>query len=308
VTAAVYGLVAAGFAAAVAGTAARVWWYARHPTHLRWELYPVPHEAPDRARYGGSYFETPEWWQAPRLRNTRGEFLFMAREIAFLHALHASNRRLWYRSFPFHLGLYLVAACGFALLAAAALEATTGAPGSPGWDAIQRACAALGWAGVALTMVGAAALLVYRLTDRRMQAATTPGDLLNLALFVAAPGLLAAGAALAPAGAPDLLALTTGLLRWDTSLAVPGLLGAGLVACAALAAYIPMTHMSHYVGKWFTYHAVRWDDTPLADRRRVMAAIAAQLSWRPTWSADHMGADGKRSWADVASSNPAREP
>ncbi len=168
--------------------------------------------------------------------------------------------------------------------------------------------ATAGWAGIALTAAGAAALLLYRLTDRRMRAATTPGDLFHLALFVAVPGLLAAGAWLAPDGAPDLLAVATGLLAWDTSLRVSGLLGAGLVACAALAAYIPLTHMAHYVGKWFTYHAVRWDDAPAADRTRVMAAIAAQLAWRPTWSAAHMGADGKRSWAEVASSNPAREP
>ena len=34
---------------------------------------------------------------------------------------------------------------------------------------------------------------------------------------------------------------------------------------ALLAAYIPFTHMSHFVGKYFTYHAVRWDDA--ANRR-----------------------------------------
>ncbi|HSW29866.1 MAG TPA: hypothetical protein VLH75_10330 [Longimicrobiales bacterium] len=103
-TAAVYGLVAAGLLATVAGTAARAWWHARHPTHLRWELYPVPHGAPERARYGGSCFGTSEWWRVARHRNALGELLFMAREIAFLHTLHASNRRLWYRSFPFHAG------------------------------------------------------------------------------------------------------------------------------------------------------------------------------------------------------------
>jgi nitrate reductase gamma subunit len=308
VTAAVYALLAAGVVAAVAGSAARAWWYARHPTHLRWELYPVPHEAPARARYGGSYFETSEWWRFARHRNTLGELLFMAREIVFLHALHASNRRLWYRSFPFHAGLYLVVAGGFALLAAALATAFTGAPAGPMWPALQRVCAALGWAGVALTMVGAAALLAYRLTDRTMKQATTPGDLFNLALFIVVPGLLAAGAWLRPAGSPDLLAAVTGLLTWDTSLPIPGLLGAGIVACAALAAYIPMTHMSHFIGKYFTYHSVRWDDAPLADRSRVMAAIATQLTWRPTWSASHMGADGKRTWAEVASTNPACEP
>ena len=31
--------------------------YLKKPQHLRWELYPVPHEAPERAKYGGSYLE-----------------------------------------------------------------------------------------------------------------------------------------------------------------------------------------------------------------------------------------------------------
>ena len=307
-TVAVYVVLAAGLLGALAGSAARTWWYARHPTHLRWELYPVPHEARERARYGGSYFETPEWWSVPRERNTLGEVLFMAREILFLHALFVSHRRLWYRSFPFHIGLYLVVAGAVALLGATALDATAGVPPGAAWASLQRACVFLGWAGVALTLAGAAALLHYRLTDRRMKVATTPGDLFNLALFVVAFGLLAAGAWLRPEGSPDLLAVVTGLLARDTSLEVPGLLAAGIVACAALVAYIPLTHMSHYVGKWFTYHAVRWDDAPLADRSRLMVAISAQLAWRPTWSATHMQSDGRRTWADVASSNPGREP
>lgn len=315
-TAGVYLALAAGLLAFAGGSAVRAWRYARHPVHLRWELYPVPHEAPARARYGGSYFETPEWWNAERERNVLGELLFMAREILLLHALWTSNRRLWYRSFPFHLGLYLAAAGGVALLGGAVLGAGAGSPGGAAGGvarsglvaALQPALASLGWLGVALAVAGAAALLHHRLTDRRMRGATTPGDLFNLALFVVAGALLGAGALLRPDGAPDLLAVVTGTLSWDTSLEIPGLLGAGIVACAALAAYIPLTHMAHYVGKWFTYHAVRWDDAPLADRSSVMAAIAAQLAWRPTWSAAHIGADGKRSWADVASSNPAREP
>jgi hypothetical protein len=31
--------------------------YARMPLHLRWELYPVPHEEAARVEHGGSYFD-----------------------------------------------------------------------------------------------------------------------------------------------------------------------------------------------------------------------------------------------------------
>ena len=36
----------------------RIW---RMPMHLRWELYPVAHESPDKAKYGGSMLEELNW-------------------------------------------------------------------------------------------------------------------------------------------------------------------------------------------------------------------------------------------------------
>ena len=282
-TAAVYTLLAVGALVALAGCAARAWWYARFPAHLRWELYPVPQGVVARA------------W-------------FTAREILLLHALHESNRRLWYRSFPFHAGLYLMVAGGCALFATAVATVAVGVPAHPAWPALQGVCSALGWTGVALAVGGAVALLLHRLTDAGTRPATTPADLFNLVFFVCALGLLAAGTWLRPAGSPDLLAAVAGALTWDTSLPIPGLLGAGIVACAALVAYVPMTHMAHFIGKYFAYHAVRWDDHLLADHSKLAAAVATQLAYRPTWSASHLGADGQRTWADVASSNPTRPP
>jgi len=60
VTTAVYATIAVFLITACAVSVARARWYARHPLHLRWERYPVPHEAAERARYGGSYVETAE--------------------------------------------------------------------------------------------------------------------------------------------------------------------------------------------------------------------------------------------------------
>jgi len=71
-----------------------------------------------------------------------------------------------------------------------------------------------------------------------------------------------------------------------------------------LTAYIPLTHMSHFVAKYFTYHSVRWDDAPLRDNRRIAAAFAEYLTYRPTWSAPHMKAGGATTWAEVAATNP----
>ena len=44
----------------------RIAFWIRLPKHLRWELYPLPHEPPDKARYGGSFMEDTDWWTRPR--------------------------------------------------------------------------------------------------------------------------------------------------------------------------------------------------------------------------------------------------
>ena len=84
--------------------------WSRMPMHLRWELYPVAHEGA-KASYGGSYLEESEWWKRPRHFSLAGELGAMVPEILFLVALKEHNPKLWTRSFPFHFGLYLVAAC-----------------------------------------------------------------------------------------------------------------------------------------------------------------------------------------------------
>jgi nitrate reductase gamma subunit len=295
-------LSAAVFAAATVVRAVR---YARAPLHLRWEIYPVPHEPAERAAHGGSYFEQSAWWSKPARTNHRGTVKAFLSEALFLKALREFNAPLWRRSYPFHAGLYLLIATA-ALVLAAALG-TLAAPASMAGPAglVLRACyRATGIAGLFLTPVGAGALLHRRLTDPDLRAATVPGDIFNLAAFVVALGMLGAGYALRPAGAPGLLTLVIGLLHWDTRVAVPGLLATGLLLSALLAAYIPFTHMSHFVGKYFTYHAVRWDDAVARPGGAIEKRMAAYLAYRPTWAAPHVAADGSRTWADIAAGRP----
>ena len=307
-TVVLYSMIAAAALVFAAASAWRAVWYARHPMHLRWELYPVPHEEPARAAHGGSYFESGEWWRKSRQVNRVGEWAFMAREIALLHALHQHNRPLWYRSFPFHFGLYLLIGAIAGVIVDAAALAMTGAavPGAVG-TLLRAAYVAAGAAGLALAVGGAIALFAYRRTSAALRSSTTPGDLFNLLFFVAALGLVAAGAITAPAGSPRLAEIAAGALTWNLSLDVPGLLAAGLILTAMLVAYIPLTHMSHFIGKYFTYHAVRWDDRPLAGNQRIAAALAESLTYRSRWSAGHVAAGKTATWAEVVAADPSKE-
>jgi hypothetical protein len=66
-----------------------------------------------------------------------------------------------------------------------------------------------------------------------------------------------------------------------------------------------MTHMAHFIAKWFTYHAVRWDDRPNVPGGKLEHRIAACLAMRPTWAAPHIAADGTKTWGQLAAANPA---
>ena len=304
-TALIYVVLVLSVVVFVAATVARAVMYARMPLHLRWELYPVPHEAPDRAAHGGSYFEQGDWWTHKERRNLAGELGAMVPEMLFLKALREFNLALWYRSFPFHFGLYLLIATVVLVLGAAVAiltvpAAMAGALGS----VLSVAYRVTGVAGVTLALVGAVGLLHRRLTDETLRTYNTAGDIFNLSWFLVAFGVLAAGYALRPAGAPSTPALIAGLLTWDTTLEIPGLFAAGLLLSAVLAAYIPFTHMSHFVGKYFTYHAVRWDDAVNRRGGAIEHTLAEYLTYRPTWAAPHVKADGTKTWADVVTTNP----
>jgi nitrate reductase gamma subunit len=301
----VYLALGAGTAVFAVATAARAWMYARAPIHLRWELYPVPHEDPEKVKHGGSYFEDKDWWTRKRHYNLAGELRVMVPEMLFLKALREFNRKLWYRSFPFHFGLFILAGtCGLVFVAAVAGLAAPALMAGPLGTILQWVYTVSGVAGMALAMVGAVGLLHRRLTDADLKTYTTAGDVFNLLFFLVAFGVLTAGILLRSPGDPSVVALVQGLLTFDRTLQVPGLLAAGIVLCALLAAYIPLTHMSHFVGKYFTYHDVRWNDQVNLRGSAIEAKLTEYLTYRPNWSAAHVGADGKRTWADIATTNP----
>jgi nitrate reductase gamma subunit len=302
-----YGVIYSSLVVFLSACAIRAARYARAPVHLRWELYPVPHEEPDRVKHGGSYFEASDWWTKSVRFNLWGELKFMIPEMLFLKGLWEFNRKMWSRSFPFHFGLYLliVATVTLFLRAAAGLI-------SPGLDmglvgqSLHFFCTWTGLAGAGLALWGASGLLLRRLTDEGLKTYTTRGDILNLLFFIVTLGLLIAAYAFRGAGAPSPFDLARGILTFQTGLAVPALQMAALLSGAMLLAYIPLTHMSHFIAKWFTYHSVRWDDAPSGKREALRVRFAEYLTYRPTWSAPHMGADGLKTWADVVVADPTK--
>jgi len=303
----IYLLIYAGILLFVLGTLGRVVQYARAPYHLRWELYPVPHEDADRVAHGGSYFETVDWWTKPTHFNLWGEVKAMVPEMLFLKGLWEFNRSLWFCSFPFHFGLYLLTGTIGLLVAQEGLGILLPGLVVGGVGVVLTTLHVItGWLGAGLVIVGGTALLLRRLTDKQLRPYTTPGDIFNLLFFIFTFAMLAAAYWTSGGAFPGVAAFTHGLLTFDAQVRLPGLLVAGLASGAVLAAYIPFTHMSHFVAKYFTYHSVRWDDTASARSPKLQQRLAVYLTFRPTWAASHIGGDGVKTWADIAAGNPTQ--
>lgn len=292
----------------------RVFKYVSLPPHLRWELYPVKHEAGKKADYGGSYLEESDWWEKKRESSLYNEMKFMIPEILFVKGLYEENRKLWYVSFPFHFGLYLLLGT-FGLLVLSAVLMLFGLTIGSGSGfigaAIYYVTILLGFGGLLLGTIGSLGLLYRRLTDNDLKAYTSFIDYLNLFMFVVFfvvalltwlfidPHFEAARAFIY-----SLFTLGSYPAGYNGSASVLG--SVTVVLAAFLAGYIPLTHMSHMFMKYFMYHDIRWGDEPNIKGSKLETKVIKNLGFKPTWSAPHIKADGSSTWTDIALTNPAK--
>ncbi len=109
--------------------------------------------------HGGSYFEEVDWWTKKPHFNLLGELKFMVPEMLFLKGLYEFNRKLWYRSFPFHFGLYLlIGALGLLGARRRAIHPYPSLMAGPLGTAGYLLYKLMGMAGLALAVLGALGL------------------------------------------------------------------------------------------------------------------------------------------------------
>jgi len=272
---------------------------ARLPMHLRWELYPVAHEK-GRAHYGGSYLEELDWWTKERKTSVVGEMKVMLPEILLLAGVRHKNKSMWARTFPFHLGLYLLIGATVLMLANGIVMA---AGGSAPW--LGTIAMVLGYAGAGLALLGALALLARRFFNIEYREFTVPGDYMNLLFFVVAIGIALIGQVATDADFTRMQGFFAGLVTlgsYEPAVGISGIQAVGVVLLSLLMAYIPATHMAHFFTKWFMYHDIRWSDEPLKRGGKIEAQVNESVKLKPTWAAPHIGADGKKNWVDIATS------
>jgi nitrate reductase gamma subunit len=275
---------------------------ARLPVHLRWELAPVPHEK-GKGKYGGSYLEEPEWWSKPREKDWIAEITYMVKEIAFLKALFEHNRRLWWFSFPFHAGLYLLSAMAGLLL----ISGLAGLAGLTTPGVLMTLIRVLAATGYLLGGIGALGVLLSRFFQPQLRSIATPLTYLNLFILLAF-FLTGIWAVFALPDFVDGLTLFLGaLFSANLEVQLPTILTAHLFLAGLFLAYLPFTPMMHFVAKYFTYHEIRWNDEPLVAGSKTDREIQELLQQKVTWAAPHLRGEGKKTWVDIATETAKKE-
>ncbi len=275
------------------------------PMHVRWELYPIPHEGKE---WGGSFFEEVDYWKKTRHKDHLAQYRFMIPEILFIRALYEDNKPLWYWSFPLHFGLYLAIGGLFFLGIGAVLNIAGLADAHALAQLVRAVTMILAVVGFILGTIGAIGLFVKRLTDPMLKDFTAGTDLMNLlwlaAIFVT--GLLVWWMDPGFARSRDFL---ISLLTIKASPELTTIHIINLLLFIGFGVYFPFTHMTHMISKYFLWDKVKWDDSPNVGDPGKDAKIAEYLSYRMNWAAEHVGSEGgKKSWAEVCTFNPWSEP
>ncbi|MFA6221207.1 MAG: respiratory nitrate reductase subunit gamma [Desulfomonilaceae bacterium] len=287
----------------VIGFAAKLLKYATMPMHVRWELYPIPHEGKE---WGGSFYEEIDHWKKTRHIDHMAQYRFMVPEILFIRALHEDNRSLWYWSFPFHMGLYLCIG-GLVFLGLGALVQIFGmAPENSALASLlQSLTTVFAVPGYILGTIGVVGLTVKRMTDSGLADVSAGIDFMNLIWL----GLLFVTGFIVWLQDPGFLvsrAFFQSLITFGPMTEPMGAIHVvNLLLFIGFWAYFPFTHMTHMVSKYFMWDKVKWDDDPNKGDAGMDSKIKKYLAYPVTWAAAHVGAEGgKKNWADVATSNP----
>lgn len=266
------------------------------PMHGRQDLYPIPLEDTDKAKYGGSYMEEDRWFEKEIPHHTVAMVLDMLGEMLFIKKLFINQNKFWWISYSLHLGIY-AALAWTVLLFVGAFAGTASIFGTIVYVLVTIAGVI---AGVLMT-IGAAGLIIKRLTQPEFKSYTTPQEFFNLffLLAVAVTGLLTF--ALNGFTFNYGYAITYSMIHFQSlpdicsgslyPVANPLILYIHILLLGAVMIYIPLCKMSHYVGKYFTFHSVVWDNRPNLAGSDVEKRIIAESGIAPepgkNWAAPH---------------------
>ncbi len=267
------------------------------PMHLRWELYPVPHEGA-RAKHGGSRLEDVDWWTKPHHPNHMADFAFLMQEILLLKGIWEHNRKMWFPSWGMHFGLYMLIVVMIASAGATVLD-LVGVDMTAPWAGT--VTTVFTWVAVVAYILGAFGtiqLFFMRLTSKKLKMYNTTSHYFNLLLIM---GIFITGIVWFisdPQFSEHLAASVGSVLVFGYKTGYPTVAMVHILVVLFFLLYLPFTHMTHFFTKYFMWHDIRWEDAPnQGDKMRN--ALTKNLTQKPTWAAPHIQADGSKTWVDL---------
>ena len=268
--------------------------YSTMPLHLRWEIYPVPHDP--RHKHGGSYYEEVEWWRKPRQRTMVGELKDMLMEMIFIKKVFTYKRPLWWLTYPFHTGIYLILLWFVLLFISALIDVfAINVLKIPAYYLTL----IVGTLGIALIFIFGIALLIRRIADWELRSYSSPLDFFNLVFIIA---VVATGIAAWQNDADFSVAkdYMKALITFSAPPSVALATQIHIVLLSLLLIYLPFTKMTHFLAKWFTYHKILWEDEPNVRGGEMEERLKKYLTeYKVKWSAPHI--DPNLTWAEEAS-------
>jgi len=266
---------------------------------LRWDLYPLPGEK--GREYGGSYLEETEWWAKYRPSGLIRNIVYIIKDYLSFMQYYQRNRPYWLVLYPTHVGFYLVFALHVLMLFGGitlAFDIPVSAESANLWGrALYYVTLVVGVGGFFIGAIGCIGLLIKRLTDKDQREFTPPMYYFNYIFFLA---MFVSGAY-----AWLLFDPTFSVYRefWKSLVTISPLhVDAATIVHIVLFSlfliYMPFTRAMHYITKFFTFFAIRWNDTPNFRGSKMEGKIQKNLGKHVSWSASHIQTG--KTWAEVA--------
>ncbi len=277
---------------------------ARMPMHLRWELYPVPHEK--GYRHGGSYFEELEWWTKPRHKNRIRSILLKVRDYFTFPGYYRRNKGYWLGLYPWHIGFYAIVSFHILSFLGALIIVSSGiAISADSANVFGQIiyCLTIVVAGAAfiLGLIGSILMLARRLIDDDLRKYASPSNFFNYVFF--------------------LIVFLSGLIAWlffDPTLVsyrefwrnlitfqymeVEPATYTHIMLFSLFLIYLPFTRSMHYITKVFAFFGILWDDVPNIGGSVTEKKVKELLEKPVSWSAPHI--QSGKSWGEVVKRMP----
>ena len=237
-----------------------------------------------------------------------GDIKALLTEVLFLHATFEHNIKLWVRSYPFHVGMYMLMGGTIIVLCAVFAQLFGLNPQGGLMLFVGNVINAMVLVGTLCIIIGGIGLIERRRNDDGLRRYSTPEHYFNLVIFIVFGLLGLAAWAFSPSYFELARTFIYNLITLNFAPQTSMLFSLHLLVGFFLLIWIPMTHMGHVFMKYFTYHDIRWGDEPTSYSEKNKQKILEALKFNVTWSAKHISGDGApKSWVDVATTNPTEK-